>query len=92
MKITIIGLRYGQSHHVARACKSIADSTFIDATTAEISFPASDAVILMTEFIQHRWTQVADYVVIEFTCTRGRHQPARIKDIEGNHAVEKRQR
>lgn len=59
MKITIVGLRFGQQHHVAKECQGLADLKFIDANTAEISFPSSDAVILMTRFIQHRWAQVA---------------------------------
>lgn len=59
MKIAIVGLRFGQTHHVAKECEGVADLRFVAANTAEISFPDADAVILMTRFIQHRWTQVA---------------------------------
>jgi hypothetical protein len=59
MKIAIVGLRFGQTHHVAKACEDVADLKFVAANTAEISFPDADAVILMTRFIQHRWTEVA---------------------------------
>ena len=59
MKIAIVGLRFGQTHHVARACQGVADLKFVSANTAEITYPDADAVILMTKFIQHRWTQVA---------------------------------
>ena len=31
----------------------------VNASESEISFPQSDAVILMTKFIQHRWTETA---------------------------------
>jgi hypothetical protein len=59
MKIAIVGLRKGQDFHVAQACVGVADLFFVDADKAEISFPASEAVILMTKFIRHRWTEVA---------------------------------
>ena len=59
MKIAIVGLRFGQMHHVAKECQGVADLKFVAANTAEISFPDADAVILMTRFIQHRWTEVA---------------------------------
>lgn len=59
MRIAIVGLRYGQEHHVAKACRGLAELTFIAANTAEILFPDADAVILMTKFLQHRWTEVA---------------------------------
>ena len=97
MKIAIVGLRYGQAHHVERACGGLADLTFVEATTAEISFPASEAVILMTKFIRHRWTEVAFQ-----TFPRERvhlHEGGisklvrRIKRIAGgNYAVEQRKR
>lgn len=59
MKIAIVGLRFGQTHHVVRECKDVVDLKIVDADTAEIFYPVADAVILMTRFIQHRWTQVA---------------------------------
>jgi hypothetical protein len=58
-RIAIVGLRYGQQHHVARQCKELANISFVDADKAEISFPEADAVILLTKFIQHRWTEGA---------------------------------
>jgi hypothetical protein len=59
MNIAIVGLRYGQDGHVARACGGLADLKFVDASRSETSFPQSDVVILMTKFIQHRWTETA---------------------------------
>jgi len=59
VNITIVGLRYGQTRHVAKACEGVADLKFVDADRAETSFPESDAVILMTKFIHHIWTQAA---------------------------------
>ena|ERR1700677_390460 len=32
---------------------------FVDADKAERSYPDADAVILLTRFIRHRWTEVA---------------------------------
>ena len=97
MKITIVGLRFGQQHHVERECRGVADLKFVDANTAEIAFPDADAVILMTRFIQHRWTEVAYRM---FPRERVHLHPGgisklvrRIKRIaDGNHTVEKRQR
>jgi hypothetical protein len=45
MTILIVGLRYGQQHHVARKCPGVADLKFVDANTAEIAYPDADAVI-----------------------------------------------
>jgi hypothetical protein len=55
----VVGLRFGQEAHVARQCRHLADLKFVRATTAEISFPTSDAVVLLTKFIKHRWTVAA---------------------------------
>ena len=96
MKIAIVGLRFGQRHHVSRACQGLADITFVDADKAEISFPNADAVILMTKFILHKWTEVAYQV---FPRERVHLHPGgisklvrRIKRIaNGNRNVERRQ-
>ncbi len=55
----IIGLRYGQEAHVARRCGHLADLKFVQGDKSETALPASDAVFLMTKFIQHRWTTAA---------------------------------
>ena len=57
--VAIVGLRFGQEAHVERRCGHLADLKFVQATTAEISFPSSDAVVLLTKFIKHRWTVAA---------------------------------
>jgi hypothetical protein len=59
MRIAVVGLRYGQRHHVERACEGIADLTFVDADRAEATFPDCEAVILLTSFLRHRWTEAA---------------------------------
>ena len=71
MKIAIVGLRFGQTHHVAKECEAVADLKFVAANTAEISFPEADAVILM--IMVHPASVDASglsgiFLVIEFTC------------------------
>lgn len=58
-RITVVGLRKGQDRIVAGRCGSQADLTFLNGDTAEVSFPRSDHVVVMTKFVHHRWTQVA---------------------------------
>jgi hypothetical protein len=95
MKITIVGLRFGQRHHVVKACQGLADITFVDADKKDISYPDADAVILMTRFIRHHWTEVAYQV---FPRERVHLHPGgisklvrRIKRIaSGNKNVERR--
>ena len=63
MKISIVGLRCGQEHHVAKKCQGLADLCFVDADRADAFFPDADAVILMTRFIRHKWTEAAYQVL-----------------------------
>ena len=55
----IVGLRFGQESHVSRRCRHLADLRFVRADRSETAFPACDAVLLLTKFIEHRWTEAA---------------------------------
>jgi hypothetical protein len=79
MKITIVGLRCGQEHHVAKQCQGLAVLSFVDADKAEIAFPASDAVILMTKFIRHTCTLAAS----ASSCEKSNGSPAATRTWRG---------
>jgi hypothetical protein len=55
----VVGLRYGQAGQVARRCRHLACLKFVSADRSETVLPASDAVLLVTKFIEHRWTTAA---------------------------------
>ncbi len=57
--ITVIGLRFGQPATVQAVCGHLAILKFVEADRSETRFPATDLVILMTRFIEHRWTEAA---------------------------------
>jgi hypothetical protein len=55
----VVGLRFGQEAQVARRCRDVASLKFVSADRSETALPASDAVLLLTKFIEHRWTTAA---------------------------------
>jgi hypothetical protein len=55
----VVGLRYGQEGQVERRCRHLAFLKFVSADRSEPALPASDAVFLLTKFIEHRWTIAA---------------------------------
>jgi hypothetical protein len=55
----VVGLRYGQEGHVVKRCGQLADLRFVRGDRSETALPASDAVLLLTKFIEHRWTIAA---------------------------------
>jgi hypothetical protein len=55
----VVGLRYGQEVQVERRCRDVAGLKFVSADRSETTLPASDAVLLLTKFIEHRWTIAA---------------------------------
>jgi hypothetical protein len=55
----VVGLRYGQEAQVSRRCRDLADLKFVRGDRSETAFPAVDAVLLLTRFIEHRWTEAA---------------------------------
>ena len=55
----VVGLRFGQEAQVARRCRDVAGLKFVSADRSETALPASDAVLLLTKFIEHRWTIAA---------------------------------
>jgi hypothetical protein len=55
----VVGLRFGQEAQVARRCRDVAGLKFVSADRSETVLPASDAVLLLTKFIEHRWTLAA---------------------------------
>jgi len=57
--VTIIGLRYGQDARITKKCGDIVNLKFVDADQSETVLPASDAVFVLTRFIEHRWTNAA---------------------------------
>jgi hypothetical protein len=58
-RITVIGLRKGQHRVVADKCGKLADLAFLDGDTSSVALPASDHIVVMTKFVEHRWTEAA---------------------------------
>jgi hypothetical protein len=56
---SVVGLRFGQERHVVKRCGQLADLRFVRGDRSEPVLPASDAVVLLTKFIEHRWTIAA---------------------------------
>ena len=59
LTIAVVGLRYGQPANVQAECGHLANLKFVDAGRSEPRLPASDLIILMTRFIEHRWMNAA---------------------------------
>lgn len=62
-RITIIGLRNGQDVIVLEKCGQMVDLSILNGDTATTSVPKSDHVVVMTKFIEHRWTKAAHWAV-----------------------------
>ena len=58
-RISVVGLRKAQAGTVRRKCEVIARIDCVDADRSDVRLPQCDDVILMTRFIDHRWTQSA---------------------------------
>ena len=55
----VVGLRFGQAARVEARCADLAILKFVNADQSETVLPESDAIILLTRFIRHRWTQAS---------------------------------
>ena len=58
-RIAVVGLRKAQAGIVRRKCEGIARIDCVDADRSEVQLPHCDDVILMTRFIDHRWSDSA---------------------------------
>lgn len=57
--VAVVGLRYGQPSTVQTACGHLVFLKFVDASRSATRLPDADLVILLTRFIQHRWSEAA---------------------------------
>ena len=58
-RIAVVGLRKAQAGIVRRKCEAMARIDCVDADRSEVRLPHCDDVILMTRFIDHRWSDSA---------------------------------
>ena len=58
-RIAVVGLRKAQAGIVRRKCEAVARIDCVDADRADVRLPRCDEVILMTRFIDHRWSDSA---------------------------------
>ena len=58
-RIAVVGLRKAQAGIVRRRCEAIARIDCVDADRADVRLPQCNEIILMTRFIDHRWTESA---------------------------------
>ena len=58
-RIAVVGLRKAQAGIVRRRCEGVVRIDCVDADRAKVRWPQCDDVILMTRFINHRWSESA---------------------------------
>ena len=58
-RIAIVGLQKAQAGIVRRKCEAVARIDCVDADRADVRLPQCDEVILMTRFVDHRWSDSA---------------------------------
>ena len=58
-RIAVVGLRKAQAGIVKGKCEGVARIDCVDADRADVRLPRCDAVILMTRFISHGWSDSA---------------------------------